>query len=126
MERRTGINRPPAYKKRRRRRTNIGSDYFKHALYSPVFFSLRNAVCFIMLTCLVPVLFIFYLQGVLKLKENNSGAKGLRKEEEKGVNKEKLLLVFSCLISTNSNEIAIEKLLVLICWFAKYNFDMVN
>ena len=56
--------------------TNIGTKYFKHALYSP-FFSLQNAVCFIMLTCLVPVLFTFYIQGVLKLK-NNSGAKRLR------------------------------------------------
>ena len=56
--------------------TNIGSEYFKNALYSP-FFPLQNAVCFIMLTCLVPVLFIFYIQGVLKLKKNNSGAKGI-------------------------------------------------
>ena len=32
-------------------------------------FSLQNAVCFIMLTCLVPVLFIFYIQDVLKLKK---------------------------------------------------------
>ena len=44
--------------------TNIGTEYFKYALYSP-FFSLQNTVCFIMLTCLVPVLFTFYIQGVL-------------------------------------------------------------
>ena len=48
--------------------TNIGTEYFKHALCSPAF-SLQNAVCFIMLTCLAPVLFTFYIQGVLKLKK---------------------------------------------------------
>ena len=32
-------------------------------------FSLQNAVCFIILTYLVPVLFTFSIQGVLKLKK---------------------------------------------------------
>ena len=48
--------------------TNIGTEYFKHGIYSP-FFSLQNAVCFIILTYLVPVWFTFYIQGVLKLKK---------------------------------------------------------
>ena len=45
--------------------TNIGTEYFKHGIYSP-FFPLQNALCFIILTYLVPVLFTFYIQGVLK------------------------------------------------------------
>jgi hypothetical protein len=48
--------------------TNIGTEYFKHGIYSP-FFPLQNAVCFIILTYLVPVLFTFNIQDVLKLKK---------------------------------------------------------
>jgi hypothetical protein len=55
--------------------TNIGTEYFKHGIYSPFVF-LQNAVCFIIVMYLVPVLFTFYIQGVLKLKKNNAGAKG--------------------------------------------------
>jgi len=60
--------------------TNIGTEYFKHDIYSPCF-SLQNTVFFIILMYLVHVLFTFYIQGVLKLKKNNSGAKRLRNNE---------------------------------------------
>jgi len=46
--------------------TNIGTEYFKHCIYSP-FLSLQNAVCFIILTYFVPVLFTFYIQSVLNV-----------------------------------------------------------
>ena len=46
--------------------TNILTEYFKQAAHSPVFFSLQDAVYFIMLSFLVPVIFTFYIQGVLK------------------------------------------------------------
>ena len=47
---------------------SICTEYFKYRMYSPSF-SLQNAFCFIILTYLVPVLFTFYMQGVLKLKK---------------------------------------------------------
>jgi len=55
--------------------TNTDTEYFKHGIYSP-FFSLHNAVCFIILTYLVPVLFTFYIQCA-KISKNNSGTKRL-------------------------------------------------
>ena len=52
--------------------TSIGTEHFKHGIYSS-FFSLQNAVCFIILTYLVPVLFALYIyiytHSVLKLKK---------------------------------------------------------
>ena len=60
--------------------TNIGTDYYKHGIYSP-FFYLQNAVCFISLTYLVPVLFIVYIQGVLKLTKIIPAPKGSRPTE---------------------------------------------
>ena len=56
--------------------TKICTEYFKHVIYSP-FFSLQSAVCFIILTYLVPVIHILCTMCA-KIKKNNSGSKRLK------------------------------------------------
>ena len=56
--------------------TNIGTEYFKHVLYTPFFFSSKcsffhNADLFG--SCIIHILYT----GCAKIKKNNSGAKGL-------------------------------------------------
>ena len=67
------------------RSANLQTLHFKYLLYilnilnmlhNLRFFSLQNAVYFIMLTFLVAVLFAFYLQGVLKCKCKIPAPKG--------------------------------------------------
>ena len=47
-----------------------------------------------MLTCLVLVIFTFYIQGVPKLKKNNSGAKGFSYTSIFPFKKEQVEIIF--------------------------------
>ena len=57
--------------------TNIGTEYFKHALYSPFFFLSSKCSLFrnvnLFGSCIIHILYT----ECAKIKKNNSGAKGL-------------------------------------------------
>jgi len=56
--------------------TNTGTEYFKHALYSPFFFSSKCSLFHnanLYGSCIIHILYT----GCAKIKKNNSGAKGL-------------------------------------------------
>jgi len=56
--------------------TNIGTEYFKHGTYSPLFFSSKCSLFHnsnVSGSCIIHILYT----GVLKLKKHNSGAKRL-------------------------------------------------
>jgi hypothetical protein len=66
-------------------------------VYTLRFFPLKNAVYFIIVTYLLPVLFTFYMKGVLKLKKNNSGAKRLNTVRNDLAAPNNIFLSFACL-----------------------------
>ena len=57
--------------------TNIDTEYFKHGIYSPIFFFSKCSLFHnsnLFGSCIIHILYT----GVLKLKKNNSGAKRLK------------------------------------------------
>ena len=56
--------------------TNVGTGYFKHALYSPFFFSSKRSLFHnanLFGSCIIHILYT----GCAEIKKNNCGAKGL-------------------------------------------------
>jgi len=62
--------------------TNVSTEYFKHGIYFP-FFPLQNAVCFIILTYFVPVLFTFLYTGCAKIKKKIRRQKVIEMKQKK-------------------------------------------
>ena len=77
--------------------TNLGTEYFKHGIYSQ-FIPFQNAVCLIILTYLVPVLFTFYMQGVLKFK------KKIRRQKDKIQQLYALPTLYLCVLYLSENK----------------------
>jgi len=61
--------------------TNIGTEYFKHGIYTPFFFFSKCSLLYnsnnskVFGSCIIHILYT----GCAKIKKNNSGAKGLTK-----------------------------------------------
>ena len=64
--------------------TNIGTEYFKHGIYSPFFFSSKCSLFHnsnVFGSCFIHILYT----GCAKIKKNNSGTKRLSKDLELSV-----------------------------------------